>query len=55
MVLVAIHPGVTLDTVLENTGWPLKIGKDLATTPEPTEAELNILAHFDPDGFWTGD
>jgi len=55
MVLVAVHPGVSVDTILENTGWPLKIGKDLATTPAPTEAELNILARFDPDGFWTGD
>jgi glutaconate CoA-transferase subunit B len=55
MVLVAVHPGVTVDTVIENTGWPLIIDKDLSTTPAPTEAELDILARFDPDGFWTGD
>jgi len=55
MVLVAVHPGVSVDAVLENTGWPLKIAQNLRTTPAPTAAELNILARFDPDGFWTGD
>jgi glutaconate CoA-transferase subunit B len=54
MFLAAVHPGITAETVLENTGWPLKIPGDLSTTPVPTEAELNILARFDPDGFWTG-
>ncbi len=54
MVLAALHPGVTAETVLENTGWPLKIAPDLSTTAVPTESELNILARFDPDGFWTG-
>ena len=54
MVLAAVHPGITVDTVLENTGWSLKIAADLSTTPVPTAAELNILTRFDPDGFWTG-
>jgi glutaconate CoA-transferase subunit B len=54
MVLVAIHPGVSVDKVIENTGWPLKIDKYLSTTPAPTRSELNILTRFDPDGFWTG-
>jgi glutaconate CoA-transferase subunit B len=54
MILVSIHPGVTVDMVLENTAWPLKIEKDLVSTPAPTEAELAILARFDPQGFWTG-
>ena len=54
MVLTAVHPGISPETVLENTGWPLKIASNLSTTPVPTETELKILAHFDPDGFWTG-
>jgi glutaconate CoA-transferase subunit B len=54
MVLAAVHPGVAVETVLEKTGWPLKIAPDLSTTAVPTETELNILARFDPDGFWTG-
>jgi glutaconate CoA-transferase subunit B len=54
MILVSVHPGVTADTVLENTAWPLKVAKDLMSTPAPTETELAILARFDPQGFWTG-
>ncbi len=55
MVLVAVHPGVTVDAVMANTGWPLRIAKDLVTTPAPTDRELEILACFDPAGYWTGD
>jgi glutaconate CoA-transferase subunit B len=55
MVLVAVHPGVTVDAVMANTGWPLKIAKNLVTTPAPTATELEILTRFDPDGYWTGD
>ncbi len=55
MVLVAVHPGVAVDAVMANTGWPLKIAEDLVTTPAPSATELEILARFDPDGYWTGD
>jgi len=55
MILVSVHPGVSLDTVLENTAWPLKVSKDLMSTPAPTEKELAILARFDPQGYWTGE
>ncbi|MDH3829228.1 MAG: CoA-transferase, partial [Desulfobacterales bacterium] len=55
MILVSIHPGVTVDRVLENTAWPLKVSKDLMSTPAPTDTELAILARFDPQGYWTGE
>ncbi len=55
MYLASCHPGVTIDQIRENTGWPLKIPDDVGITPEPDEAELSILAKFDPDGYWTGD
>ena len=55
MVLVALHPGVTVDAVRANTGWPLKIAKDLVTTQVPSDTELEILARFDPEKYWTGD
>ena len=55
MVLVAVHPGVTVDAVRANTGWPLKIAKDLVTTPVPSDTELEIMARFDPGKYWTGD
>ncbi len=54
MVLTSLHPGVTVDDVLANTGWPLKIAADLAQTPVPTAQELAFLKQFDPQGFWTG-
>ena len=55
MELASVHPGVTVEDVIERTGWPLKISPDLSQTPEPTVEELDILREFDPDGFWTGD
>ncbi len=54
MVLDSIHPGVTIDDVLENTGWPLRVAPKLAQTPMPTETELRMLRRFDPEGYWTG-
>jgi glutaconate CoA-transferase subunit B len=53
MVLAAVHPGVTVERVLANTGWPLLVADELTTTPAPTAEELAIIRHFDPEGFWT--
>ena len=55
MILASVHPGVTVEMVFENTTWPLKIAKDLMSTPAPTAKELAILARFDPQGYWTGE
>jgi glutaconate CoA-transferase subunit B len=54
MVLAGIHPGVRVETVLENTGWHLRVDRKPAVTPEPTETELAMLRRFDPQGYWTG-
>ena len=54
MLLVSIHPGVSVMHLLENTGWPLKIAVELEKTPAPTEYELKVLREFDPEGYWTG-
>jgi glutaconate CoA-transferase subunit B len=43
MILVAVHPGITLEQVRENTGWPLKAAERLETTPLPSEEELRII------------
>jgi glutaconate CoA-transferase subunit B len=53
MILASIHPGVTVEQVLANTGWPLKVAPDVTETPIPTETELAILHRFDPEGYWT--
>lgn len=55
MLLASVHPGVAVDDVLANTGWPLKVAEDLQTTPAPTADELAIIQRFDPQGFWTGE
>ncbi|MCP4693187.1 MAG: CoA-transferase [Desulfobacterales bacterium] len=54
MALATIHPGVTREEVLDNTGWPLEAPEAPETTPAPTRAELATLKRFDPEGYWTG-
>ncbi len=54
MVLASVHPGVKVDDVVKNTGWPLRVGQDLTETLTPSETDLARLREFDPDGFWTG-
>src|SRR5689334_12049558 len=50
--LLSLHPGVTLDEVVENTGFELEIPADVATTREPTESELMIIRNvLDPKNF----
>lgn len=39
----SIHPGVTKEDVIENTGIDLGNLDDVPTTPEPTKEELEIL------------
>ncbi|MCB2185989.1 MAG: CoA-transferase [Deltaproteobacteria bacterium] len=51
--LTEIHPGVSLEEVAQATGWPLEAAPQLATTPEPTQQEVEIIRQFDPQGFWT--
>jgi len=51
--LASIHPGVTVDDVLANTGWKLKVAADVKPTPEPTAEELKAIREYDTKGFWT--
>ena len=41
--LVALHPGVTLEQVLEATGWPLRCAGELERTAEPSADDLRVL------------
>jgi glutaconate CoA-transferase, subunit B len=54
MVLESIHPGITVEDVVENTGWDICMSPDIIQTPVPTSGELTMLRQFDPDGYWTG-
>lgn len=51
--LASVHPGIEPDDVVSNTGWKLRISKDLKETPEPSIAELQAIREYDKDGFWT--
>ena len=53
MILDSIHPGVTLEEVLENTGWDLKLASKIEKTEPPTRSELRIIRKYDPNKFWT--
>jgi len=41
--VATLHPGVTVDVVRENTGWPIKFAADVHETPAPTAGELAAL------------
>ena len=53
MVLSAVHPGVIVEEVLENTGWNLKLAPKIEKTKSPSRSELRIIRKYDPLGFWT--
>jgi len=50
--LASVHPGHTVEEIVENTGWALKSAPDLAQTPPPTAAEMAALHQIDKEGFW---
>ena len=41
--LLSLHPGVTLDEVLDNTGFDLVVPDQVGETPLPTVEELHII------------
>jgi glutaconate CoA-transferase, subunit B len=53
MQLLALHPGVTVGQVQAKTGFELLAAADLAVTDPPSEHELAVLHHLDPDRLYT--
>jgi glutaconate CoA-transferase, subunit B len=51
--LASTHPGVDIEDVLRNTGWPLRVSEEVTSTPEPNAQELKAIREYDKDGFWT--
>jgi len=51
--LASTHPGVSLEEILANTGWALRVTDCLDETPSPTAEELAVMRELDPDHFWT--
>jgi glutaconate CoA-transferase, subunit B len=50
--LSSVHPGVSVEEILANTGWTLRVADELVETKPPTEAELNVMRELDPNHFW---
>ena len=53
MQLLALHAGVSAEQVQENTGFELLLAADLPVTDPPTEKELTVLRHLDPERLYT--
>jgi glutaconate CoA-transferase subunit B len=51
--LASLHPGVMLEDVLTNTGWPLRVAENVTATPAPSTEELAVMRELDPRNFWT--
>jgi glutaconate CoA-transferase subunit B len=51
--LASVHPGVSVEDVLRNTGWTLRVADKLTETPAPTPQELAVMRKMDPRGVWT--
>jgi glutaconate CoA-transferase subunit B len=53
MMLLATQPGVSVDDVIENTGFDLVIAEQIEDNPPPKEEELQILrGEIDQDGLY---
>jgi glutaconate CoA-transferase subunit B len=53
MKLLATHPGITAEEVIENTGFELLVADEVGKNEPPTEQELRILRQeVDPERFY---
>lgn len=53
MILSSFHPGVTVEEINNETGWPLRIAPGISQTAPPTEMELAAVRKYDPKRVWT--
>lgn len=53
MLLSSYHPGVTVEQIRRETGWPLRLSEDIRETPAPTPDEIAAVRKYDPKGVWT--
>ena len=48
--VLSLHPGVALDQVRAETGFPLLVADDLRVTPMPDAEQVAIIRRLDPHG-----
>ena len=53
MKIVALHPGVTVSQVQENTGFEMAAHSDIGITEPPRADELAFLRKLDPERLYT--
>lgn len=51
--LVSLHPGVTVEQVVEATGFPVHVPEQVGVTADPTPGQLALLAEIDPHNLRT--
>ena len=49
--LRSLHPGISVDQVLENTGFEIHVPADVPVTAAPTQAQMDIIAQLDPQNW----
>lgn len=55
MQVESLHPGVTREDIIANTGFEMLFVEQIAETPEPTDDQLRILrTEVDPNGMILG-
>jgi len=52
--LMSVHPGITVQDVLDNVMFDLIVPKQVPTTPEPTQEQIDIMHRLDPNGVYLG-
>jgi glutaconate CoA-transferase subunit B len=50
----ATHPGIALEQIQEQTGFPLEIAPHVVVTAEPGDDELDTLRALDPERRFLG-
>lgn len=52
--LASVHPGVTIEEVVNEVSWDLKVPSDVGTTELPTEEQIRIIRALDAQKIYTG-
>ena len=53
MMLTSNHPGISVEQIKNETGWPLRTSPDVHETTPPSKEELAAVRKYDPKGVWT--
>ena len=46
--LISLHPGISVEQVLDNTGFEVQVPAQVPTTAAPTPLQMEIIGQMDP-------